>query len=85
MQRAPLHIANQKDNLELADLLLKNGANCNKIDDDGQTEIHYSVRYGRRDMTRLLIDSGAITNIMDKNGETVLEISSKRSKHHFEI
>lgn len=78
-QRAPLHIANQKGNLILAELLIKNGADINKIDDDGRTELHYAVEYGRKDIVKLLIDSGGLTNVMDKDGEIALEIASQRS------
>lgn len=79
MKRTPLHIANQKNNLALASTLLKNGADVDKTDDDGQTELHYAVRFGRRDMTKLLIDNKATINIMDKDGDIPLEIASQRS------
>lgn len=78
-KRTPLHIAaNQNDNLELATLLIHFGANVNIIDEDGQTELHYAVQHGRKNITKLLINSGAITNVMDKDGDTPLKIASQK-------
>lgn len=75
----PLHIANQKNNVELAELLITIAhADINKVDEDGKTELHYAVEYGRREMAKLLVKKGAKTT-MDKDGNSPLEIASQRS------
>lgn len=74
-----MHIANQHDNFELAELLIQSDADVNKIDQDGRTELHYSIEYGRKNMTKLLIDYAAITNVMDKDGDTPLKLANFRS------
>lgn len=77
--RAPLHIANQKNNVELAELLINANADVDKIDEDGRSELHYAVEYGRRNMTKLLIKSGAATNVIDSDGESPLRIALHKS------
>lgn len=63
-------------------MLIQSGADVNKIDEDGQTELHYCAQYGRKNMTKLLIDNGAL-NVMDKDGSRPLEIASLRSMNIF--
>lgn len=79
IRRAPLHIANQKNNLVLAEKLISAGADVNKIDEDGRTELHHSVEYGRKEMTKLLISKGATMNVIDKDGDSPLKIASLKS------
>lgn len=50
----------------------------NKIDEDGQTELHYAVQYGRRKMAMLLINHGAKTNVVDKDLQSPLELAADR-------
>lgn len=64
--------------MELAELLIGANADINKIDEDGQTELHYAVQHGRKKMAMLLINHGAITNVIDKDGQSPLELAAER-------
>lgn len=60
----------------MAELLIEAGADINNIDEDGRTELHHSVEYGRKKMTMLLINKNARINVLDKDGHTPLEIAT---------
>ena len=58
---------------EIADLLLRHGANVNARDSQGNTPLHFSVMNGNIDVTQYLIDNGANVNAAMDDGPTFLE------------
>eukprot|EP01038_Epipyxis_sp_PR26KG_P009180 gene9180-12379_t len=59
-------------NKDIAELLIKYGANVNMQDDDGVTPLFYAAGYDSGDIAELLLKYGANINHQDKFGETAL-------------
>ena len=64
-----------KDHLELANLLLKNGAQVNVQDENGQTPLHDSAFACHEDMVKLLVENGADTTIKNNEGKTPMDLA----------
>ena len=60
---SPLHLAAALNNLEMVEVLLRNGANVNiETAKERQTPVHYAAKYNSLDALKLLIKySGSIT------------------------
>lgn len=67
----PLYYAVYNDDIELADLLIKKGADVN-VGKDDETPLHHVARYGQVELVKLLIDCGAELEILDHCGFTPL-------------
>lgn len=50
--------------------LIKNGANVNSTNNQGNTPLHYAVAYNLSNLTDLLVESGANENIKNKKKRT---------------
>jgi cytohesin len=75
--RTPLHVACQSGKLELAQILVTNGAKVNLMSSDGLTPLHYAIQSGNAEIVKLLLDHGAFINIREKTtGETELHMAS---------
>src|SRR5690242_5601993 len=75
MQRGwgtPLHLAAEMGHVEIAKLLLDNGADVNAVGIRGFTPLHSAAWSGRTDVAKVLIAHGANVNAGDENGETPL-------------
>lgn len=68
----PLHYACQNGYLQLAELLLRYGADPNMEDADMQTPLHFAARNNQLDCAALLIKHGAIVDAPDIAGWTPL-------------
>lgn len=68
----PLHYACQEGYLQLAELLLRYGADPNMEDADMWTPLHFTARDNQPDCAALLIKSGAIIDAPDIAGWTPL-------------
>ena len=64
--------ANDKRHLDVARLLLDEGADLNIQDHDGFTALIVASSQGHLEIARLLLDRGATTDIQDNNGRTAL-------------
>lgn len=67
-EKTPLHYAVEKNNYELAIMLLDNGANPTLGDKRGLTVLHYAARFGFIEIVKLLLKYGADINLRDSNG-----------------
>lgn len=83
--RTPLHYAALQGNVEIAKILLENGADVNVADKDtdpetalafrgneGKAPLHYAVENGHVEVARLLLQKGANVNLKDEDGCTPL-------------
>jgi ankyrin repeat protein len=75
----PLHVAVMQSNQEMVDLLIKEGAAVNAINNDGMTPLHYAAGTGDEAMVRLLIHHGADVRLKFKR-ETPTQ-RALRKKH----
>ena len=80
----PLHAASVKGHLEVASLLLKNGADPNSRDDRGRAPLHRVSQGGQLvmaesslEIARLLVNSGANVNVTDDEGWTPLHAAAR--------
>lgn len=60
------------DNPEVADMLLKGGADINAVDDSGATALSAAAIKNNRRVVELFLARGADVNVADKQGETPL-------------
>ena len=64
----------------IAEMLIKHGANCNVKDHKGLTPLHYAVNKLSIDLVQLLLNHGANGNVKDHNGLTPLHYAVKVSR-----
>ena len=76
LDMTPLHIAAFKDKLDVAELLLANGADPNVRDKFGMTPLHIAAMRGNVKMGKLLIENGAMTDILDNLVKTPAEVAN---------
>lgn len=70
--KTALHIAAALGNIELATILVEEGADIDSRDSLGATPIHYAVRSARYDMVCWLISGGASVSAVCNSGDTPL-------------
>ncbi len=70
---SPLMLAALKGQLELADRMVKKGADVNKT---GWTPLHYAATSGQLQLIRLLIENHAYIDAESPNGSTPLMLAS---------
>ncbi len=76
---SPLHNSVWR-NPEIVKYLIKQGANVNAVNQNGQTPLHIST-FGRCiECVRVLVEGGADLNVQDKFGKTPLHHAIKREK-----
>jgi ankyrin repeat protein len=73
----PLHWEVRADELEIADLLLKAGADATAQNRLGLTALYLAATNGNGAMIRKLLDHGANANQAEKTGETMLMVTAR--------
>jgi ankyrin repeat protein len=69
---APLHSAVAANYDTIAEMLLENGADPDKPQQQGIRPVHSAAHNGNLDMVRLLLKHGADPSISDENGKTAI-------------
>ncbi|XP_069827720.1 arf-GAP with SH3 domain, ANK repeat and PH domain-containing protein 3-like [Dendropsophus ebraccatus] len=81
----PLHLAvymSERNSLPIVDFLIQNGGALDKVTADGQTALHYAVKYNKADCIRLLLRAKASVNTVNHAGLTPLMLA--QSLKHLE-
>lgn len=80
----PLMVATAQGCLEIAKILIKQGADINGKDKNGNNALVYCSDYGyAKGIAKLLVDNGIEINHRNKDGETALEKIT--NNYHFEM
>lgn len=74
----PLHSACAVSNYEIAQLLIKNGADVNAKQMQGVTPLHSAAHNGQTNLVRLLINNGANINSKMDDGQTPLSMAIEK-------
>jgi len=69
----PLIAAALNNHVHIVEILIKNGANINLTNRNGNTALHLAATYGRADVIRLLLTNGADINITSHSNKTPLD------------
>ena len=64
--------------LEMARLMLENGAPVNVQTDVGTTALMYAAAYGHMEVVRFLVENGADIHILNGYGYTALSLAEER-------
>ena len=75
---APIHSTCAISNYEIADLLIKNGADVNAKQMQGVTPLHSAAHNGQNELAKLLIENGADINAKMDNGQTPLFMAEEK-------
>ena len=68
---SPLHIAAEKDLVEIARILIEKGAKLNSTNMHGNTPLHEAIKKGHIETAKLLLDKGADVNAKGEWGKYV--------------
>lgn len=71
----PLHSAAASGNIEIAGLLLENGANANARQQAGFTPLHSAAQNGQVEMALLLLEHGADVKAGNDEGQNALDLA----------
>ena len=74
---SPLHLAAERDDPDIIDILIAAGADVNCVDRYGATPLHYAACEGIADVTEALLRNGADINVVDELGKTPLSVALK--------
>jgi ankyrin repeat protein len=75
VEGVPLHVAAQNGDLQMAQLLVEQGANINAVTEQGKTALMFAVESGNIRLVKHLLDSGAKVETTDVNGLTALRMA----------
>ncbi len=74
----PLHSACAISNYDIAELLIKNGADVNAKQMQGVTPLHSAAHNGKIDLVKLLIENGADKQLKMDDGQTPLSMAEEK-------
>jgi len=69
----PLIAAALNNHVHIVEILIKNGANINLSNRNGNTALHLAATYGRADVISLLLANGADINVTSHSNKTPLD------------
>lgn len=73
--------AAREGHLEVGRCLFQSGADCDKVDANGQTPLYYAVKGVKIEMAEFLLsEGGADINHRDNKNETVMNIAKRTGK-----
>ncbi|XP_078594969.1 uncharacterized protein LOC144872550 [Branchiostoma floridae x Branchiostoma japonicum] len=72
-----LHVASRYGQTEVAELLIKNGAELEARNSDDQTSLHVASEYGQTEVAELLIKNGANLEVRGWRDQTSLHVASQ--------
>jgi ankyrin repeat protein len=75
---APIHSACAISNFEIAELLIKSGADVNAKQMSGVTPLHSAAHNGQTKIAKLLIENGAEVNTKTEDGKSPLEMAEEK-------
>lgn len=67
-----LHLACRESNFEIAEILVKNGADVNALDNEGWTPLMRAALAGNRDIVKMLMSGNADAGNLNSLGESVI-------------
>ena len=70
---SPLHLAATDGNVELINLLVRAGGECNAINQNGETPLHFAAASGSVASVMCLVRKGSVLEIEDEDGRTPAE------------
>ena len=73
----PLHYAARNGNVEIAHLILQNGAEVNVRNNGGNTPLHWAAIFGNVDILHLLVENGADLEAQSNDGERALHSAAR--------
>lgn len=74
--KQPLHIASETGHLQIAQLLVRSGAEINPIDLEGNTPLHYACQNKNVNLVSWLLTRGPNISIVNKLGKTAEDLAS---------
>jgi len=82
LSRCPLHEAARRENIEMVKLLIENGAEVNKSDENGKSALYYAIEAANHEIVDFLIEKKSdLTNALTWTLEVdQMELYSKISK-----
>ena len=75
--KTALHFASERGHVSAVDLLVKSGANVDKLDATGQSALYTAAVNNRLSVVQLLIDQGADVDLPENAGMTPLHTAAK--------
>ncbi|XP_058811952.1 uncharacterized protein LOC131676709 isoform X2 [Topomyia yanbarensis] len=80
----PLHLAVIQGNLQLANLLLANGAEVNALDNEGHSVVHWATVCGEVEALRAVLSAGSDVSVPDINGGSPLHYAAQMCGANYE-
>ncbi|XP_055308114.1 integrin-linked protein kinase-like [Sitodiplosis mosellana] len=76
IHQTPLHLATEKNHMEVVELLIAKKARVNSVDIHGRTPLHYAAKNGNLQIVKILVNNGAFLTIKDYQNQTPCQIAS---------
>ena len=74
--RAPIHYAAEAGNIDCVELLLKNDADVDVVDNNRQTPLHFAAESAQPRICKAFLNHSASPNAKDRSGNTPLHLAA---------